>query len=84
MVERGILDIAPSDLTINKARSTVVDFLPTLAESYQQIFLSNPADALHWSAYVEPFTPICWVGILIFVVVVPPIIAGIIIYGNVI
>ena len=79
-----MLDISPAEFTITKARSTVVDFLPALAESYQQLFLKNPAEALHWTAYTEPFTPVCWCVILLFVVVVPPIIAGIIFYGNLI
>ena len=82
MLQQGELDIAPAEFTITKARSTAVDFLPTIAESYQQIFLKNPADALHWTAYTEPFTPLCWAGIILLILVVPPIVAGIMFYGN--
>ena len=82
MLARGTLDISPAEFTITRARSTVVDFLPALTESYQQLFVRNPAEALHWKAYTEPFTPLCWVAVILFVLVVPPIIAGIMLYGN--
>ena len=82
MLEQGKLDIAPAEFTITQARSTAADFLPTIAESYQQIFLKNPSDALHWKAYTDPFTPFCWVGIILFIAVLPPIVAGIMFYGN--
>ena len=82
MVADGTIDISPAEFTITKARSTVVDFLPALTESYQQLFIRNPADALAWTAYTAPFTPLCWVAIVLFVVLVPPVIAGIMLYGN--
>ena len=83
MIARGTLDISPTDLTITNSRSTVVDFLPAITESYQQLFIRNPAEALNWKAYIDPLSPLCWVVVILFVVVVPPIIAGIMLYGNV-
>ena len=82
MVAEGSLDIAPAEFTITKARSTVVDFLPAITESYQQIFIRNPAEALNWQAYIDPFTTFCWIAILLFVFLIPIIIAGIMFYGK--
>lgn len=82
MLQKGDLDIAVADLTVTHLRSTVVDFLPTLKETYHHIFLKNPVDSLHWSGYVEPLTPLCWLGILLFVVISPPVVAGIMLYGQ--
>ena len=82
MLQQGEVDIAPADLTITKERSTVVDFLPSLSESYHHLFLKNPADESNWKVYVEPLTPLCWLGISLFIVIIPLIIAGIIFYGK--
>ena len=82
MLSRGEIDIAPADLTITKARSTVADFLPGMTSSYQQLFLKNPAEAPNWKAYVEPFTYNSWLVIFLFIVVVPLIVSAIILYGN--
>jgi ABC-type amino acid transport substrate-binding protein len=67
MLSKGKLDIAPADFTITKARSTVVDFLPTITEGYHQMYLKNPLDSLHWSAYTEPLSYHCWLAGLMFV-----------------
>ena len=82
MLEQGNLDIAPAEFTITKAKSTVVDFLPPITESYQQLFLKNPAGSLDWKAYTEPFTPLCWIGIAIFILIVSPMIAEIMFYSK--
>lgn len=82
MLQKGEVDIAPTDFTITKGRSTVVDYLPSLSESYNHLFLKNPADALNWGAYITPLTHHCWLGIALFIVIVPPIIAGVLYYGK--
>ena len=82
MLAKGDIDIAPADFTITMARSSVVDYLPGLTPSYQMLFIKNPAEALNWMAYVEPFTPRTWLAIIIFIVLVPLIILGIILFGN--
>ena len=79
---RGKYDIGPIDFSITKARSEVVDFLPSLDESYQKIFINNPLDSLNWNAYIEPVALGGWLAIIIFIVVVPPIMAGIMFYGK--
>ena len=84
MLAKNEIDIAPADLTITKARSTVVDYLPGMSSSYQQLFIRNPMDSLNWMAYLEPFTFRGWVSIILFVIVVPVIVAVIILYGNIV
>ena len=82
MLAQGDIDIAPADFTITMARSSVVDYLPGLTPSYQMLFIKNPAEALNWMAYVEPFTSVTWMAIFVFVVFVPVVISGIILYGT--
>ena len=82
LLENNEIDIAPADLTVTKARSAVVDYLPGITPDNQQIFIRNPAEALNWKAYVEPFTLKAWLGILLFIIFVPIVIAAIIVFGN--
>lgn len=82
MLRNGELDAAPACFAFTNARSEVVAFLPAFGEMYSYLFLKNPADSLHWKAYVEPFTALCWIGIGLFVVIVPPIIAATMSYGK--
>ena len=43
MCERKEVDIVPADLGVTRERSSVVDFLPGITPTYQQIFIQNPA-----------------------------------------
>ena len=81
-LHQGEVDIASACFSITKERSEVVDFLPPWREESRQLFLKNPADSYHWKAYVEPLTPLCWVAILLFITITPPILAGILFYGR--
>ena len=82
MLEQGEVDIAPTNFAVTKERSAVVDYLPGLDESYEMLFLKNPYDALYLNAYTEPFTPLSWLGVVLLIVMSPPILAGIILYGE--
>lgn len=81
-IHQGKYDIAPSDFSVTKARSGVVDFLPTLDEGYMQIFLNNPVNSFNWNAYIEPLRHLCWLAVLLFAVLVPLITAGIMLCGK--
>ena len=83
LLENNEIDIAPADLTVTKARSAVVDYLPGITPDNQQIFIRNPAEALNWKAYVEPFTLGSWIGILLFIVIIPIVVAAILVFGNI-
>ena len=82
MLQRREIDISPSDLTITMKRSRVVDYLPGLTSSYQMLFIKNPAEAMNWKAYIEPFAKETWLAIIVFIFVVPLIISGIILHGS--
>ena len=76
------IDIAAVDFTITFERSQVIDFLPVMLESFIQIFIANPSDRKNWNAFVEPVTPYGWLGVLAFLVLVPPIICCVFFYGT--
>ena len=82
MIVDGKMDIAPCSFAITSARTQVVDFLPVLSEVYQSIFLKNPNDGINWIAYLQPFTPTCWIGVIIFLIVVPPMMAIVLYFGT--
>ena len=63
-------------------RSQVVDFLPTLVQSWIQIFIQNPSASRNWLVFIEPITWQAWMIILVFFTCVPPIICSIFFYGN--
>ncbi len=72
------MDIAPVDLGKNLPRSFVVDFLPTLDDPHQRIFIANPHDSFNWYAYTDPFTAHAWTYICAVALIAPPIVAYII------
>ena len=82
LIHDGIKDIAVGDITISLERSDAVEFLPILNEVDEEMFLRNPIDSLSLSSYVQPFTKSSWIGVALFTVLVPPILAGMVLYGN--
>ena len=82
MVQNGISDIAVADLTITKDRSTAVDFLHTLSEMNEELFIKNPTDSLSLDAYTQPLVPYSWLQVGIFFIVVPPILAVLVYFSN--
>ena len=60
--------------SLTHARSLMVDYLPSLMENSQQIFIRNPAESVHLHLYFMPLTPYAWIAVLGFVVVTPIII----------
>ena len=82
LLQQGHIDIAPVDFSITFNRSQAIDFLPSLSESYLQLFLKNPLDTLNWQAYVDPFTKKSWFAIIGFFFIAPIIITLIMTYGK--
>ena len=82
MVQNGISDIAVADLTITEHRSTAVDFLHTLSEMNEELFINNPTDSLSLDAYTLPLMPYSWLQVGIFFLVVPPILAFLVGFSN--
>ena len=82
MLKDGEVDITPVDSTITQSRSTVIDFLPRLDLIHEKLFLWNPVGTPNSQAYIEPFTLHSWLGVVIFVIVVPLILRGIFKYSK--
>ena len=81
LVEEQI-ELALAQMTVTKSRSTAVDFLPTLFEGYQQIFLRHPSDGMNWNAFTEPFVFQTWIVIGSFIFLLPIILSALIFYGK--
>ena len=82
MLQRKEIDISPQDFTITVERTSVVDFLPGITPTYEQIFVKNPDTLPNWLAYLEPLHLSCWLAILLFLLLVPLMVAGISLYGK--
>ena len=67
---------------LTKARSMVVDYLPTLSEATIRLYLKKPDDALHPWAYLEPFTPSSWLGAGLMFLLIPSMVAAIVFCGK--
>ena len=72
---RGEADIAAGDLARTKERAAVVEYLPSLIEVDELLFLRNPADSTALDAYRDPLTPISWLSIAILIAIIPLILA---------
>ena len=81
-LEKAKADIAVTDLTLTKDRSAVVQYLPTIQETQELMFLKNPADAFSTNAYVGSFTYQSWIFIALWMLCVPAILAGLQFYGK--
>ena len=68
--------MSASAFGLTQARSEVVDYLPTLMESYQQIFIQNPAESLDWTAYLKPLSSLAWVSVGVFLFLTPIIVVA--------
>jgi hypothetical protein len=70
------IDISASAFALTQSRSEVVDYLPTLMESYQQIFIRNPSESLDWTAYLKPLSSLAWISVGMFVLLTPIIVVA--------
>ena len=64
-------DFGASAFIMSQARSSAVDYLPTLMVSYQQFFIRNPAEQYDWEAYTLPLSRDAWIAIGAFCLVLP-------------
>ena len=82
MLEQGKVDVAVAGLTITKDRSNVIDFLPSLLEVKEQLFLNTPDDSMYLYAYGNPLAINSWLGVVALVFLVPIILAGILFFNH--
>ena len=71
MLHEGKADIAAADLTVTIERSKAVDFLPTLLETTEGLYMRNPGDAFSLVSYFGPFSHASWICILLWVIIAP-------------
>ena len=71
MLHEGKADIAVGDLTPTPERSNVVDFLPTIVEITEDMYMKNPGDVFSLVSYFGPFTKLSWICILLWIIGAP-------------
>ena len=67
------IDIAPTDFTVTQERSAVITFAIPITQIYHSLFIKNPAETFNFMAYLEPMHWSSWIGIFVFIIVVPPL-----------
>ena len=67
------IDIATTDFTVTQERSAVLTFASPITQIYHTLFIKNPAEKFNFMAYIEQFHWLAWVGLLILLATVPPI-----------
>ena len=73
LLQNEIIDIAPTDFTVTQERSAVMTFANPITQIYHALFIKNPTETYNYTAYTEPMHWIAWVGLLVFIALVPPL-----------
>lgn len=71
MLKNGIVDVAAADLTVSSERSEVVEFLPSLMEVTEELYMKNPGDTFTFVSYIGSFTNLSWLAIASWIIFVP-------------
>jgi ionotropic kainate glutamate receptor 5 len=73
MLQKDEADIAATDFTVTKARSTVITFAQPITQIHHRLFIKNPTGSYNFKAYSEPFHYFSWIFLFFFCIVVPPV-----------
>ena len=82
MLYENEIDIAPQEFTVFTTRASAIDFLPTIYQTRELLFLRNPEKFWSFYAYIKPLKIDAWIGVLLFAIVIPVLIAIVIHYEN--
>ena len=63
---------APTSLIQTVARTESASWAIPLVFSYQAIFVKNPTGVVNYMAYLEPMTNLSWIGVAVFLIIIPP------------
>ncbi len=74
--------ISPADFRVTALRGPVVDFLPTIDEPHQRLFIANPAETFNWYAYLNPYVKPTWIAIVVALLTLPIAVSFIITMGE--
>ena len=65
-------DFGASAYDMSQSRASVVDYLPALMVTYQQIFIRNPSEQLDWNDYLRPLSRDTWIVVGgVFFIILP-------------
>ena len=75
LLKEGKKDMGASGFFVKNSRANVVDYLPSIMSSNQQMYIRNPAEQYDWAAYILPLTKTSWIALIAFCILVPFIMA---------
>ena len=67
----GKKDMGASGFIMKASRASVVDYLPSIMSSSQQMYIRNPAEQYDWAAYILPLTKTSWIALIAFCIFAP-------------
>ena len=67
------IDIGLTAFTITQERSIAITFAQPIMEVYNSLFIKNPPETFNNMAYIEPMHWLAWVGMLVLLATVPPL-----------
>ena len=67
------IDVGVTTFAVTQERSTVITFASPMFEVYYSLFVKNPAENFNIMAYIEPMHWLAWVGMLVLLATVPPL-----------
>jgi hypothetical protein len=67
------IDIGATDFTVTQERSAVMTFASPITQVHHTLFIKNPAENFNFMAYIEPLHWFAWIGLLVLLATVPPI-----------
>ena len=73
LLANQIIDMGIAEFTVTQERSAVLTFATPITQIYHTLFIKNPAEKFNFMAYIEQFHWLAWVGLLILLATVPPI-----------
>ena len=75
LLKDGKKDMGASGFFVKNSRANVVDYLPSIMSSNQQMYIRNPAEQYDWAAYILPLTKTSWIALIAFCIFIPFIMA---------
>ena len=81
MIQKRDVDFAVSVFSLNQYRMSAVDYMITRSKPARgYIYIQNPKETFDWEVYGQPFWQQTWIGIAVFCVLVPIVMAIILVY----
>ena len=75
LAQEGNVDFAMSHFGMTPSRHTVMNYIMVSKGGEGRIYIKNPTDSLDWTVYGEPLVVEAWIGVGVFLAIVPIIMA---------